>query len=83
MIDLWTLLVVDLFQSFWIAVFAIAGLMFGIFAVCSVSEATYLNFLFYFLLAMTIGYTGGVISILITILYLILTLRPFISLFNS
>ena len=83
MIDLWTLLVVDLFQSFWLAVFAVAGLMFGIFAVCRVSESTYLNFLLFFFLAMAIGYSGGVISILITILFLIMTLSPFIRLFNS
>jgi len=74
MIDLWTLLVVDVFGSFWMAVIGIAFLMYIIMVICKVSQVTTLNFLSIFILAMAIGYTYILIIILITILLLVVHL---------
>ncbi len=67
MIDLWTLLVVNLFQGFWLAVFGIAGMMFMILMIGRVSAVTTYNFLTIFFLAMAIGYGYTLFSILLII----------------
>ena len=45
MIDLWELIVVDMFGSFWLAVLGLVFLMWIIFVVGRVSQVTSLNFL--------------------------------------
>lgn len=70
MIDLWTLLVVDMFGSFWLAVLGIAFIMWIIFVIGKVSQVTILNFLSIFILAMCVGYGYVYISIILTILLL-------------
>ena len=67
MIDLWTLLVVDLFQGFWLAVLGLVALFWIIFVIGRVSQVTIFNFLSLFILAMALGYGYEIISILITI----------------
>jgi len=71
MIDLWELLVVNMFNSFWLAVFGIVFIMWIIFIIGKVSQVTSLNFLSIFILAMAIGYSNAFIAILTTILILI------------
>ncbi len=71
MIDLWTLLVVDMFNSFWLAVFALVFVMWIIFIIGRVSQVTQLNFLSLFILTMAIGYSNGFFAVLITMLILI------------
>ena len=83
MIDLWTLIVVDMFQSFWMAVLAIAGLMWIIFVIGKVSQVTSLNFLLIFILAMGIGYGYLISVILLTILYLIIIIIPLAKTVNN
>jgi len=83
MIDLWTLIVVDLFQSFWMAVFAIAGLFWIIFVIGRVSQVTSLNFLTIFILAMALGYGFSLISIGITIIILFIHLMALPRMINS
>jgi len=83
MIDLWTLLVVYMFGSFWIAVLAIAGVMWLIFTICKVSQVTSMNFLLFFILAMAIGYGYSTYAILLTIIFLIMSLSPLVKLGNQ
>ena len=56
MIDLWTLLVVDIFGSFWLAVLGLCALMWIIFVMGKVSTLTTFNFLSIFVLSMALGY---------------------------
>ena len=83
MIDLWTLLVVNLFGSFWLAVLGIAFMMWIIFVIGKVSQVTSLNFLSIFVLAMCIGYGFSFISILLTLLILVTHLFAIPRLINS
>lgn len=83
MIDLWQLLVVNLFQSFWMAVIGISFIMWIIFMVGRVSQVTTMNFLSIFTLAMAIGYGYSLVSILITIIILSLHLFALPRLINS
>ena len=83
MIDLWTLLVVNLFQSFWMAVIALCVLFWIMFMIGRVSQATNLNFLAIFLLAMAIGYGYEIVSILITISILTIHFLAIPRLINS
>ncbi len=83
MIDLWTLLVVNLFGSFWLAVIGITFVMYIIMVIGKVSQVTTLNFLSIFILSMAIGYAYAFIAILITILILIVHLFAIPRLINS
>jgi len=74
MIDLWTLLVVNLFQGFWLAVVGISFIMYIIFMMGRVSQVTSYNFLSIFALAMAIGYGYILYAILLTILIFVLNL---------
>jgi len=81
--DLWTLLVVNLFQSFWLAVLGLIALFYIILVIGKVSQVTTLNFLSIFLLAMAIGYGFSLMSILATILILVVHLLSIPRLLNS
>jgi len=70
MIDLWTLLVVNLFQGFWMAVIGISLLFYIIMVIGKVSQVTTLNFISIFVLSMALGYGFSLISILLTIIIL-------------
>jgi len=59
------------------------GLMWIIFVIGKVSQVTTLNFLLFFVLAMSIGYGYSVYAILLTIIFLILALSPLVKLGNS
>ena len=83
MIDLWTLLVVNLFQSFWFAVIGLAILFWIMFMVGKVSQLTSINFISIFILAMAIGYGYEIISILITITILVIHFLAIPKLINS
>lgn len=83
MIDLWTLLVIDLFQSFWMAVIAVAALLWVIMAIGNVSRLTTGNFVSLFILTMALGYGFTTISILIFIGYLVLHLLAIPRVINS
>ena len=83
MMDLWTLVVVDMFQSFWMAVIAIAFLMWIIFVIGRVSQVTSLNFLSIFILAMALGYGYSLISIIITVTILFVHLVALPRMINS
>jgi uncharacterized membrane protein len=83
MIDLWTLLIVDLFQSFWMAVIALAFLIYIIFMIGRVSQYTSLTYISIFILAMALGYGYSLISILVTIVVLVLHLFALPRLINS
>ena len=83
MISLWELLVVDVFGSFWMAVFGLAFGMWIIFVVGKVSQVTSLNFLSIFILAMCLGYGYPFITILIAILILIVHLFAIPRIINS
>ena len=81
--DLWTLLVVNLFQSFWLAVIGLIALFYIILVIGKVSQVTTLNFLSIFLLAMAMGYGFSLMSILATILILVVHLLSIPRLLNS
>lgn len=83
MIDLWTLLVVDLFQGFWPAIIGISAMMWIILVIGKVSQVTTLNFLSIFVLAMSLGYGYSLISIGLTIGILIIHLLAIPRLINS
>ena len=83
MIDLWTLLVVDLFQGFWPAIIGLSALMWIMFVIGKVSQVTTLNFLSIFILAMCIGYGYSLISIVITLIILIVHLLAIPRMINS
>ena len=83
MIDLWTLLVVDLFQSFWLAVVGLAVLFWIIFTIGRVSQVTIFNFVSIFILAMAIGYGYALITILLTITILTIHFLAIPRLINS
>jgi len=83
MMDLWTLIVVNMFQSFWMAVIAVAFLMWIIFVVSGVSQVTSLNFLSIFIMAMAIGYGFSLISIGITVVLLLVHLVAIPRMLNS
>ena len=83
MIDLWTLLVVNLFQSFWLAVIGLMVLFWIIFVIGKVSQVTVFNFMSIFILAMAIGYGYNLISILITMTILTMHLFVIPKMINS
>ena len=83
MISLWELLVVDMFGSFWLAVFGLTFLMWIIFVIGKVSQVTSLNFLSIFILAITIGYGNLLITIFLTILLVLTHLLAVPKLINS
>jgi len=82
MIDLWQLLVVTVFGSFWLAVFGICFVMYLIMVICKVSQVTTLNFLSIFILSMAIGYSYAFIAIIITMLLLVVHLFAIPRLIN-
>lgn len=83
MIDLWTLLVVDMFQNFWLAVLALGAIMYIVLMIGKVSQYTALTFLSIFVLAMALGYGYSLISIFVTIGVLFLHLFAIPRLINS
>jgi len=83
MIDLWTLLVVDLFQSFWLAVIGICFLFWIVFVIGKVSQVTTYNFISIFVLAMAIAYGPSIITILLTISILVIHLLVIPKVINS
>ncbi len=83
MISLWELLVVNLFQGFWLAVLGLVALFYIILIIGRVSQVTILNFLTIFVLAMAMGYGFSLISILVTILLLVIHLLAIPRLVNS
>ena len=83
MIDLWTLLVVNLFQSFWLAVIGLAALFWIMFMIGKVSQSTSLNFISIFILAMAIGYGYALVTILLTVLTLVIHFLAIPRLINS
>ena len=83
MIDLWELIVVDMFGSFWLAVLGIVFAMWIIFVVGKVSQVTSLNFLSIFILSLTIGYGYSLISIAFTILLILVHLLAVPRMINS
>jgi len=83
MISLWELLVVDMFGSFWLAVFGLTFLMWIIFVIGKVSQVTSLNFLSIFILSMSIGYGYPLIFIFLTILLILTHLLAVPKLINS
>ncbi len=83
MIDLWTLLVVNLFGSFWLAVLGITFVMWIIFVIGKVSQVTSFNFLSIFILSMAIGYSYAFIAIIITVLILVVHLFAIPRMINS
>jgi hypothetical protein len=83
MIDLWELLVVDMFGSFWMAVLAIALMIYVIFLIGKVSQVTSITYISIFLLAMSIGYGYSLVSIMLTILILVVQLFAIPRMINS
>ena len=83
MIDLWTLLVVNLFQGFWLAVLGLCALFWIIFVIGRVSQVTIFNFMSIFILAMAIGYSNALIMILTTIMILTIHLLAIPRLVDS
>ena len=83
MIDLWTLIVVDMFGSFWLAVFGMCFMMWIIFVIGKVSQVTSLNFLSIFILSLTIGYGYLLISISMTIIIIFIHILAVPRLINS
>ena len=83
MIDLWTLIVVDMFGSFWLAVFGMVFAMWIIFIIGKVSQVTSMNFLSIFILSLCIGYGYSLISIVLTILIILIHLLAIPRLINS
>jgi len=75
--------VVNLFQSFWLAVLGLVALFWIILVIGKVSQVTTLNFLSIFLLAMAMGYGFSLMSILATILILVVHLLSIPRLLNS
>ncbi|MFA5397758.1 MAG: hypothetical protein WC346_17245 [Methanogenium sp.] len=82
-IDLWTLLVVDMFQSFWMAVLAVGVVMYVIFLIGRVSQVTAVNYLSIYLIAMSIGYGFSLVSIVITLMVLVVQLLAIPRMINS
>ena len=74
MMSLYTLLVINVFGGFWSAVFGMMLMMYIILIMGNTSQDTCLTFLYLFLLAMTMGYGLGTLSILMTILIFYLNL---------
>ena len=83
MIDLWELLVVDIFGSFWLAVLGMVFIMWIIFVIGKVSQVTSLNFLSIFILALCVGYGYSLISIALTILIMFMHILAFPRMVNS
>ncbi len=83
MIDLWTLLVVNLFQGFWTAIIGIGAMMYIIFIMGRVSQVTIYNFLSIYTLAMALGYGYILIFILLTIMIFIINLMAIPRYINS
>ena len=67
MMNLWDLLVENIFGGFWIAVFGMAMIFFIILAMGSLSGYTILLFLAIFILAMAYGYGYPIIMVLVFI----------------
>jgi hypothetical protein len=64
MMDLWTLLVENIFGGFWLSVFGMTLIMFIILAIGSLSGAAILEYLMLFLFAMALGYGYPLITVL-------------------
>lgn len=64
--DLWTLLVINLFGGFWSAVIVMMLLMYLVFIMGNVSQFTSLSYLILFFMAMVIGY-GFILFSIVTV----------------
>ena len=64
--DLWTFLVIELFQGFWAAIFAVAVMMYIIGILGNLSQYTLLSYISWFAWIMVVGYGYVLFSILIT-----------------
>jgi len=74
--DIYTFLVIELFGSFWMAMFASMGMMYLIFIAGKVSQYTSLSFLTIFFMSMCLGYSSfyailSVVLIMVTHIYAI------------
>lgn len=67
--SLWTLFVVEIFGSFWAAVFGLAIIMYIILVLGGTSQDTCLTYIYVFIQIMAIGYGYILIAILMTFLY--------------
>ena len=74
MMSLWTLFVVEVFGSFWAAVFGLAIIMYIILVLGGTSQDTCLTYSFIFILIMAIAYGNILISIMMTIATVFLNL---------
>lgn len=74
MMSLWTLFVIEIFGSFWAAVFGLAIIMYIILVLGGTSQDTCLTYSFIFILFMCIGYGQILLSILMTIATVFLNL---------
>lgn len=83
MIDLWELIVVDMFNSFWMAVLGLVLLMYIVFAIGKISQVTRLNFLLLFLFSMCIGYAPLLITIPIAIAIILINIMAIPKFLNN
>lgn len=74
MMSLWTLFVVEVFGSFWAAVFGLTIIMYIILVLGGTSQDTCLTYSFIFILIMAICYGQILISVLMTIAIVFLNL---------
>ena len=74
MMSLWTFFVINVFGSFWGAVFGLALIFYLILIMGSVSQDTCLTYIYVFILIMTIGYGYILFSIIMTILTVFLNM---------
>ena len=61
--DAWTFLVIDLFGSFWAAVFVMIFLIYIIGIMGALSQQTLLSYISWFLFVMVIGYGNVLLSV--------------------
>ena len=81
--DLWTLLVIYVFGSFWIAILALALLMFIIMGILGrISIWTVTWYLLMFVSVMCLGYAVAIVSLLISLALLVAFYFSVTSYFN-
>jgi hypothetical protein len=80
MINLWDLLVVQIFGSFWPAVFFLTLVFFIILMLAGISLYTVIIFNAYFLLAMSLGYGYPIVSFILMLFGITYFLFQFIKL---
>ncbi len=83
MIDLWQLLVINVFQSFWASLVGVSVIFIIMFMFSKVSPATMGYFIAVFFFAMSIGYGYVVLAILICITLIIISIGAGTRIVNS